>query len=398
MKRKPSRKTSKKRNKRNGVRNTPAPHIQNPTSFSHDSYYDYYHEKYQVPDHGAIEAENKYLLEQVQWLRGENELLKGEMNSIKISWRKLDVKEDTLKKSLKNSNSARQKEKKKLQNELKVLKESFLAMEKEKDKEILELKQELHQNINQIEVFYKPEMDSIKNENDNLNKNVEEQCEISKKLLEEAEKERSGLQDKTIKLDEVEKEKMKMKTEVDYLKHYIDELKNEKDATSKKVKELEQRCEFLKRIFDESEREKNVIKKEKNGISEWCANLKHNETILKNHHRNELLDCQAQFQYQKNTQDQYIFVLNQEKSDLQEKLRIVSEANHKHENQLKEQFFVDIQAYRKEHEENQKKIESLDKQLHDKEKESIEYKSRVEELENKFQSVELCYICQSVNS
>jgi len=93
--------------------------------------------------------------------RGENELLKGEMNSIKISWRKLDVKEDTLKKSLKNSNSARQKEKKKLQNELKVLKESFLAMEKEKDKEILELKQELHHNINQIEVFYKPEMDSI---------------------------------------------------------------------------------------------------------------------------------------------------------------------------------------------------------------------------------------------
>lgn len=398
MKRKPSRKTSKKRNKRNGVQNTPAPDIQNPTSFSHDSYYDYYQENYQVPDHGAIEAENKYLLEQVQWLRGENELLKGEMNSIKISWRKLDVKEDTLKKSLKNSNSARQKEKKKLQNELKVLKESFLAMEKEKDKEILELKQELHQNINQIEVFYKPEMDSIKNENDNLIKNVEEQCEISKKLLEEAEKERSGLQDKTIKLDEVEKEKMKMKTEVDYLKHYIDELKNEKDATSKKVKELEQRCEFLKRIFDESEREKNVIKKEKNGISEWCANLKHNETMLKTHHRNELLDCQAQFQYQKNTQDQYIFVLNQEKSDLQEKLRIVSEANHKHENQLKEQFFVDIQAYRKEHEENQKKIESLDKQLHDKEKESIEYKSRVEELENKFQSVELCYICQSVNS
>ena len=105
MKRKPSRKTSKKkngRNKRNGVRNTPAPDIQNPTSFSHDSYYDYYQEIYQVPDHGAIEAENKYLLEQVQWLRGENELLKGEMNSIKISWRKLDVKEDTLKKSLKN--------------------------------------------------------------------------------------------------------------------------------------------------------------------------------------------------------------------------------------------------------------------------------------------------------
>lgn len=74
MKRKPSRKTSKKRNKRNGVQNPPAQDIQNPTLFSHDSYYDY---SYQVPDHhGAIEAENKYLLEQVQWLERRERIIK----------------------------------------------------------------------------------------------------------------------------------------------------------------------------------------------------------------------------------------------------------------------------------------------------------------------------------
>ena len=174
--------------------------------------------------------------------------------------------------------------------------------------------------------------------------------------------------------------------------------------------------------------------KEKNSITEKCEHFKKSEQTLKkslndfidkqektfleeqkkikDSHRKELAHYNGQLIDQKNKSDQLVFIHNQEKSDLQEKLRVVSKEKHTYEIQLQEkmnetkslqqQFSVDCKAYQKELKENQQKIKRLDKQFHDKKKElndesqiCNEYKSKLEELENQLDNVELCSKCRA---
>ena len=125
---------------------------------------------------------------------------------------------------------------------------------------------------------------------------------------------------------------------------------------------------------------------------------------MKDKHKTEL----AQYQDQLSDLKTKNFVLTQEKTDLEEKLKNANHDIHKCEVVIKKlkkekqsglkQSLVDCKVY-------QQKVERLDKQLYDKKKELTDksqmckkYKSQIKELQNKFKKIELCMLCDSINS
>ena len=141
---------------------------------------------------------------------------------------------------------------------------------------------------------------------------------------------------------------------------------------------------------------------EKNALNVRCANLKQHEAAMKDKHEIELAKYQDQLLDLKTKN----FVLTKGKTNLEEKLKKKYEKEIKYQKQsLEEQFSVDCKAYKKELEENQQKLERLDDQLYDKKEELNEksrmckkYKSQIKELQNKFKKIELCMLCDSINS
>ena len=118
-----------------------------------------------------------------------------------------------------------------------------------------------------------------------------------------------------------------------------------------------------------------------------------------------MADYKAQLLDQKNKGNQLVFIHNQEKTDWQEKVRILSKEKHTYEIQLKEktnenkslqhQFSVDCKEYQSEVKTKDEKMKRLENKLLEQQKklkeESQKHKSKLEVVENKLKARELCY-------
>ena len=156
---------------------------------------------------------------------------------------------------------------------------------------------------------------------------------------------------------QIEEENKRYKIENSELKQkntfWIDgyyQMKKEKSEIQEKAK-----CDIDLMSLNEMQNQEKILRKEL--------------IRLKDSHRKELAHFKAQCLHLENKADQLVFIHNQEKSDLQEKLRIMCKEKQTYEIQLQEkmnetkflqrQFLVDCQAFQKELDENKQKSDEI---------------------------------------
>ena len=221
--------------------------------------------------------------------------------------------------------------------ELKIVKKAKVS---EESVEIRNERDKLVEKIDCLEAKHQDQYKIWQAEKESLNNRIRNNFEANKNLNQ---KHRSHLQNEASKLTNLQRECLQKEANVEKMRQNVLELQEKCDVQVNQTKFLQTENESLKKSLEAMKKHSSGMKKEIDVVSENCEKLRENESSLKIKHQKEVAAINSVVK----SGEKLIVALSQEKSQLEEKLRITSLEGQSYVGQLLKQFEVDCKQYQK---------------------------------------------------